>query len=76
LIWTCRLWLARLLSGASDFDSGVIGLGYDGSVGALAGTIRTAVRPTMPLAVQWSVGARWVRDLAPGTVRIVIEAPR
>lgn len=76
MIWTFRLWLARLLTGASQFDAGVGSIGYPGSVGDIAGSIRVAVGPKMPMAIEWWVGVRWVRDLAPGTVRIVIEAPR
>ena len=76
MILAFRRWLARLLLGASEYDSGIGSIGYAGSAGALAGIIRKSVEPEMPLAILWSVGVRWVSDLPPGEIRIVIEAPR
>ncbi len=75
-MWTFRLWLDRLLLGSSAYDSTIGSIGYAGSAGAMAGIIRQALYPEMPVGVLWTVGVRWVKDLPHGEVRIVIEAPR
>lgn len=71
-----RRWLGRLISGDSHFELMNGGIGYPGSVSDLCGHVHRAARASMPASISCSTGYRWVSDLAPSEVRIVVEAPR